>query len=653
MDAAVIQALIQQLQEQNRLLAAQAARSDAQAARSDAQTQAVLAAVAQWAPPTSAASAAPAGATGVASSAAAPAAPSKNRKICTVCGEEKDRSSMARHMRVRHGIVPPGRAAAAAATPAATSPSPPPPATPAPAPAAPTTKRGRGRPRGSGRGRGGAQRAQTQRSESPASSIYIPEDSDEESSAASADGDAAAASGAPPAARRGPRIPEGARRGRVGFFSVPSGCKLVADFMRTVPALVHDDLQEEINKAMSLLAQGVAFVVAARSSAAPRAPTAAEVDRHAGDALATETLNRITEHFKQSGCAEGTAERYFSALEASGVLHFLQEQRRVGPEAAQAVAALKKAYCKRGVMTNKHRCNPADRLEGGFAPDKEQLEAYVLLRMTGPEGMVACMTALAAAAPPPLAPPAAAATLTRVQFQQINAAVFAVIALASPAMRSGVWMAMTVTRLLENLNFDLTAIRAGIVARSDFTAAELDGLSTIVFALEGDKTARIYGVASIAVTAELAALLRLFVRFRARALSDCFGVDAPSDLLFVNSAGGPLTNLSVHTRTFTEAAAGYTNPATGAPFPTMNMPPNGFRAVQTTAEARASTAVPDSARAALVAATQNHTKAVAASAAYTLIDPRERALRDYAALRCAGVHYMSGYLTSDQTVLFS
>jgi hypothetical protein len=634
MDAAVMQALIQQLQEQNRLLAAQAARSDAQ-------TQAVLAAVAQWAPPQ--APQAPAAPAGAASSAAAPQAPSKNRKICPVCGEEKDRSSMARHMRVRHGIVPPGRAAAAAA---ATSPSPPPaqaPAAPAPAPAA---KRGRGRPRGSGRGRGrgGSQRAQTQRSESPASSIYIPEDSDESADSDDAEDDSAAAAQPPAAPRRGPRIPEGARRGRVGFFSVPSGCKLVADFMRTVPALVHDDLQEEINKAMSLLAQGVAFVVAARSSAAPRAPTAAEVDRHAGDALATETLNRITEHFKQSGCAEGTAERYFSALETSGVLHFLQEQRRVGPEAAQAVAALKKAYCKRGVLTNKHRCNPSDRLEDGFAPDKEQLEAYVLLRMTGPEGMVACMTALAAA-PPSAAP--AAATLTRVQFQQTNAAVFAVIALASPAMRSGVWMAMTVTRLLENLDFDLTAIRAGIVARSDFTAAELDGLSTIVFGLEGDKTARIYGVASIAVTAELAALLRLFVRFRACALRDCFGVDAPSDLLFVNSAGGPLTNLSVHTRTFTEAAAGYTNPATGAPFPTMNMPPNGFRAVQTTAEARASTAVPDSARAALVAATQNHTKAVAASAAYTLIDPRERALRDYAALRRAGVHYMSGYFMSE------
>ncbi len=79
----------------------------------------------------------------------------------------------------------------------------------------------------------------------------------------------------------------------------------------------------------------------------------------------------------------------------------------------------------------------------------------------------------------------------------------------------------------------------------------------------------------------------------------------------------------------------------------MNVPPKGFREVQTTAEARASAAIPDSARAALVAATQNHTKAVAMSSAYTLIHPRERALRDAAALERAGVDYLRGYLTPD------
>jgi hypothetical protein len=66
----------------------------------------------------------------------------------------------------------------------------------------------------------------------------------------------------------------------------------------------------------------------------------------------------------------------------------------------------------------------------------------------------------------------------------------------------------------------------------------------VVFGHEGNKTARIYGVSSIAVSAELAALMRLFVRFRAKALRDSFGVEAPTDFVFVNSAGGALTNLA-------------------------------------------------------------------------------------------------------------
>jgi hypothetical protein len=400
--------------------------------------------------------------------------------------------------------------------------------------------------------------------------------------------------------------------------------------------------QEDVDKAMRLIAHGVALATADETGEPLRAPTAEDVDRKIAKVFDTKGLDRLTACFAESGCADGTLERYLASLETSGVLAFLVAEKRVRPEAPQAVAALKKIYCKRGVMTNKKRCDPMARLEEGFAPDQAELAAYVLVRMTGPDGLVALMEAYLEAD---------AARIVASQFLETVAAVYATVAMSCPAMRPGVWTAMTVKDLMDNLAFDVAPIVARIVAKGTFAEAELAGLSTIVFAFEGDKTARIYGASSIAVTAELKALLVLFVRFRAKALRDSFGVAEQPDLLFVNSAGGRLTNLSTCTRSFTAASVNHINPRTGKPFPKMNMPPNGFRAVQTTAEALAPPA--DTDRAALLAATQKHTLPVARSAAYTLVDPRERALCDRAALERAKVAFLAGFMTPEQIAKFS
>ena len=473
-----------------------------------------------------------------------------------------------------------------------------------------------------------------------AGSVYSPSDDEDED-----DGDCSPASGAAAPRRRGPSIPEAAGRSRLKLCTLPADSKTYGKFLRSLPAAVKEADPGAHKRAADFVAQAVACAVSVATGQPPQQPSGRDVDARIGELFSTVVLDRLTAHFDGSGCTGHTVERYLAALESTGIIEFLVAERLASPDAAKTVAKLKRLYCKRGVLEAKQRREPLRRLEAGFAPDHKVLGQYVLARMTGPGGIVAAMLEHLAAAPD--------APLTAAQFLQTSAAFYAVLGLACPAMRPGVWGALTVTQLLADLAYDLAEIKAGIVDKGDYTAAELAGLATVVFGYEGNKTARIYGVSSIAVSAELAALMRLFVRFRAKALRDSFGVEAPTDYVFVNSAGGALTNLATHTRAFTEAASEFTNPATGAPFPKMNVPPNGFRAVQTTAEARASAAIPDSARAALVAATQNHTKAVAMSPAYTLIHPRERALRDAAALERAGVDYLRGYLTPDQIAQFS
>jgi hypothetical protein len=474
-------------------------------------------------------------------------------------------------------------------------------------------KQGRGRPR--------------KRSRSPSSSEFAPSSDDDDEPKAKRP-------------RTGPSIPKQARRSRVKLFPMPEDSLIMGKFDESLPALVRAGIEEEIRKARGLVAHLVALAVARKNGEPPRPPTTKEVDTNIGNALKTGILDEMCIFFEQTGCAHGTIERYWAALESSGLLAFLVKEKKVAPEAAEAVARLKKHYCKEGVKTAKRRLAPEARLESGFAPDSNVLQDYLLVRLAD---LVALMEAYVE--------DATAAKITIGQFRDVIAAVYAAIAMSCPAMRPGVWTTMTVEALQANLGRDNSQLVASIVASGSFTAAELAGLSTIVFSMEGDKTARIYGASSIAVTAELRALLVLFMRFRAKALRHSFGVDPLPSLLFVNSAGGKLTNLSVFTREFTQEAVNYTNPKTGAPFPAMNMPPNAFRAVQTTAEARAPQT--DTSRAALLAATQNHTKAVAQSKAYTLIDPRERALRDLAALERGGVVFLKGFMTAEQIAKFT